>query len=244
VQRRELAQALRTAHRDLATTLRFDERAVPMCRTPHLTLLFGVEKLAGCPEDELHGQLHLFADRLEALHAQLAVVLALDATAPAEPLRVALLSDERTARRVARTWCGGVEMQGLGTIDVERGVAVLSATRAHGTDAALHGVLAHVLARLVLGRLVTPRQRDELGYGFLDAGLAHWCEMRCAGRAENFCVLDRLERPREYHGGDSGRAARGLLDRTALPSLERLLVTGCSDFDFADHAPRSRWSST
>jgi len=235
--RADLAQAFLREHFALLAAHQLDERLVLQCRTEHFTVLYGVERLDDCAAVTRHDQLHLYADRLEAVHARLTTVLGLDAAQPATPpRRIAILTDEQDVRRLGAAWCG-IELQGLGAVCAEPGAAVLWQTRAHRSDASLHRLVVHTAAQLIVGQQLPPDQVDQLGYGWLEAGLAHWCEAEFAGGVcENFTVLERPQPPRTFWGGDWRRAVRALLDSGKLPALADLLATERSDFDFAQHA--------
>jgi hypothetical protein len=233
--RRAEAQQFVAAGRELLAQCRVDAGTAMQCRTPHFDLLFAVGRIDGAPSADPHAQMHLFAQRLERLHAR---CVALFGAGPGgERVRLAVVKDGKEAQAACLLFTG-VEMQGAG--GASRGSkpsGVLLWGAASGKDPALHRALVHLTAHLLLAQALPDVEPDAPGFGWLDEGLAHWLEADLVdGRCENCCILGRPQPPRQFWNGDWRTGARELLEAGQLPSVAALLATDASDLDLAQHA--------
>lgn len=237
VRRRELARVLLGAHRGLVKANELGADTAMQCRSPGFLLLWDARAIGDNAAGARHDQMHECMRVLEAVRARTAKLLDED---PAQvltvPLRIAVVADEAAGARLSRSWCG-LEWQGQGIASPIQASAVVMQAGLPRQAVALHGVVVHAAAHLLLGQHLTAEVRDELGYGWLDAGFAHWCEAEfAAGALQTCCVLERLQAPRQFHDGNWRRAVRTMLDDGRLPQLSELLAVERSDLDLAQHA--------
>jgi hypothetical protein len=132
-------------------------------------------------------------------------------------LRVALLRDERDARRAAPLLVG-LDLQVIGALRLgSRTAACLwFDPRAIPDDAALDRLLAHVTARMLLSNMKPCIGPGEAGHGWLESGIAHWFEARVGdGRCTTLSFGELVQRP-------TGTFRRGLW----RPGVRRLLGEG------------------
>jgi hypothetical protein len=205
-------------------------------RTAHFELC-----LAGAPAeaaDELHRAAHRCAAELETLRALLVEKLGGDAAAgvvPGTRAQVAIVRERAAAARLAADWAG-VELQGLGKLrgDAAPALVLLREPKLVPDDAALQRLLAFHGARLVLAPLFGVP--DERGGGWLESGIAHWCEAEIAGgRCMSFAALDWPQPPQRFWDGDWRTGARALLEQDRLPTLADVVGRDTEDLDFAQH---------
>jgi len=206
-------------------------------RTAHFELC-----LAGAPADaadELHRAAHRCAAELEALRALLVEKVGGDAAAGAvqEPRApVAIVRERAAAARLAADWAG-IELQGLGALRAGAAPALvlLREPKIVPDDAAVQRLCAFHGARLVLASL-SAGALDERGGGWLEAGIAHWCEAEIAGgRCLAFAALEWLQPPQRFWDGDWRTGARALLEQDRLPPLADVVGRDAGDLDFAQH---------
>jgi hypothetical protein len=210
-----------------------EERSVLQCRSAHFDLLFAPGRIEGCRETDLHLQMHLFAGRLEALQTRFAAVLG--TRAPDTRIQVAIVKDERSAHRLCLSLTG-VEAQALGGSAGGIKPACVLQTPSANTDATLHRMLVHHVTSLLLAQALPDVDLDDLGQGWLAAGLAHWFEADQTGGCEDFGIQGHPQTPRLFQGGEWRKGVRDLLEQGRLPRLAELLATESSDLDYVQHA--------
>lgn len=215
-------------------------REATACRTKHFDVVFAPSRIDDCPAKTPHEQLHLYARRLEELRA--AALAAVGSHDDGGRCTLVLVRDDLDA---ARLWAHltGTEAQGLGVVAASRRACVLRhEPKATRTDAALQRLLAHAVAHLAMrGAMAaaTPGEQtlEELGYGWLDEGFAHWLEAEQPGElCETFCCLDRLQSPRRVLGSTWRVGVRALLRRSELPAVAEVLGPDAADQTPAQHA--------
>lgn len=198
----------------------------------HVELWFAPRALSDCPERDVHGQAHLFLDRLDAVVQRLAKLLALPPaqfTSAKLPV-VAVVGDAGDLERLS-AHLGTIEPQGAGVLDLGQRVALLQ--NQDGKDAALHRLAVHALAQVI----VAPHLGDDSrAWDWLRIGLAHWLAADLTGACDAIPVLDRPQPATRFFGGDWRVAARELLEAQTLPDLDALLSTDASHYDLAAHA--------
>ena len=214
-----------------------------MCRTAHLELWFAPGKLEGCPERDPHLQMHLYAARLETAYDRCAHLLSLEDPDGGAPFTIAVVHDDRDRARLAASLTG-IELQCLGTRNGARGTCVLdNDPHTVPDDDALHRLMVHNLAHLMVARAAGGRVLDDDGWGWLDAGVAHWSAAAATAAdspadqvCDCFCHLDRPVPQRRYFGGHWRMAVRELLEAGQLPALADIVGRGTSDLDLPQHA--------
>jgi hypothetical protein len=173
------------------------------------------------------------ARELDELLARVAL-LAGDSGGASPPLQMFVANEERRARERALAVCQR-ELQGLGVLAPEAGTAVLCATDELREPAALRRALVHVAVQLAVAQRLPEQRQDELGFGWLAAGLSHDATTALPdGAADMFVVRDVL-RTAQCWNGDFATAASGLVQQERQPALAALLATQQSDLDFAQH---------
>ncbi len=213
------------------------------CRTAHFDLLFAPGPIDGCPAKDVHAQLHVYGERLEALRSRARTALGLGEDDPASPdaadarFTVALVRDDLDCARLT-AHLAGLEPQGLGVVAPERRAIVLRHDpRATRGDDGLQRLLAHTVAHLVTGTLRPVGSLDAAGHGWLDEGFAHWLEAEQPGEVcETFCHLERVPPPRRCFGGRWRPGVRELLEASQLPSLTELIGRDAADLEPRHHA--------
>jgi hypothetical protein len=237
VRRRELARALQGEHQALVKANELGANTAMQCRSSSFLLLWDARAIGSNGAGARHAQMHECMRVLGGMRARVAELLDEDtAQVLTLPLRIAVVVDEDAGARMARSWCG-LEWQGQGVACPNKISAVVMQSGLPRDAVALHGVVVHAAAHLLLGQRLSAELRDELGYGWLDAGFAHWCEAEfAAGARQSCCVLERLQAPREFQNGNWRQAVRAMVDAGTLPALSELLAVERSDLDLAQHA--------
>ncbi len=237
LRRRELARNLLSEHRAWAKANELSADTAMQCRSSSFLLRWDAKAMGSNAEGARHDQMHDCMRVLQALRARTEKLLDEDTSQMLTvPLRIAVVADAEAGARVARTSCG-LEWQGQGVVCPPKISAVVMQAGLPREALALHGVVVHAAAHLVLGRLLTAEVRDQLGYGWLDAGFAHWCEAEFApGAWPSCCVQERLQAPRQFYDGNWRRAVRTMLDAGTLPALATVFAVERSDLDLAQHA--------
>ena len=222
----------RLTHADLGV-------APSLCATPTFELWFAPGGIEGCPERDPHRQMHLYADRLEALRqrAQRLLDLRIDPV-PGERLPlVAILRQSADIERLGAE-LGVSEAQGLGVLDLDRVVGIVqhAPPLARG-DAELHRLVLHAGAQLLLAHALRSVNAPAGNWAWLRTGLAHWLVADLGGGiCDTLCILDRPQPPVRYFGGNWRLATRELLASGQLPELADWFATDVSDYDLARHA--------
>jgi hypothetical protein len=202
-------------------------------RAGRVVLRWALEGVEGCPVAGRNEQANWHALRVdEALGRVADLVGSTPASAP--PIELWVGVDEAPARAKALAVCER-ELQGLGVLATAARAAVLCPPREQRESGPLLRLLTHVATQVFVAQMVTAAHQDELGYGWLAAGLAHHATTALPdGAADTFVVRDVVWSARCWRS-DFAAAAATLVQQERFPSLEALFATEQSDFDFAQH---------
>jgi hypothetical protein len=209
-------------------------------KTPHFDLACGL-KPATIGRDKLdqHARLHLYGERLEALHAKFLATFELAESDLPDRMTVAL-SEEGKDQQVLGprlTGLGPAGAIGLKLMGPEYVYTVYHDRRSLPDDEALHRAVVHNVAHLLLSQMRTAQWLGNRGHGWLDEGVPHWFEETVVGKCTNFCFEEiLLQTPASFKGGKWRPAVRKIVDEGKAPPFATFAAKNSDQLTFVEHA--------
>jgi hypothetical protein len=238
-ERQRLVAAWLAARRQAVDAL-VDNRPLLHLETPHCELVFSIRPLmVGRVRYDTHPLMHLYGERIEALHALFRERLDLaDADLPGK-LRVFLFRDQQDHEIVGPRLTGvstsnstGVKLMGVDCI-----YSMWQDPRMLADDEQLHRAVVHHVTHLLVSNLVESNWLGNMQLGWLDAGLAHWFEDAVTGKCANFCFEEVLLQPGAgFKGGAWRTPVRVMVDEGSAVPFAELATRNTDQLTFPEHA--------
>jgi hypothetical protein len=208
-------------------------------RTPHLHLVFSIRPMTVAKEKlDTHALMHLYAERIEDLRAQILALLEQPDQAQSSRLEIYLfreLQDHLTIGPEVTTVGGkGVGSKRLGTSTV---YSMFHDPRAMPDDESLWRNVVHHTTHLVVANLKREVWLGNQKCGWIDEGIAHWFEDKLTGRCMNFCYEEVGMIPgMTFKGGKWRAPVRKMVDTGKARSFAELSQLNSDQLTFEDHA--------
>ncbi len=231
---RERRKAAKARHAELEAEV---ERALPGGESEHFRLIWDLESMkVGRKRLDRHELLHLFAERMEAVHARYREVLEVPETDIPDRSAMAVWWLPADHADAARRWCGGSATMGVKRMGPKPFFSVCGNRSHFADDTDLHRYLVHNAAHLLLSNH-TPQQwmGQFKGGAWYDEGLASWFETDLAGGAQTWCFQEQDARGM-WGGGQWRVALRKLVADDTAPSVSQVLQRDVNALEMVEQA--------
>jgi len=177
----------------LATTKPTDEtfgRPLVHAESAHFALVFDIPRLDVEGGATAHGGMHVYLERLEALHAQVSADLGAtdaDYLAPTRVYLWARQADQEKASLLYTRQSSSTESKLMGKEPV---VTIFYDKEWLHEEFELHQALAHQVAHCLLSNVWDGIWPGNIRAGWLDEGLAHAYEMALFGEVRHYCYVE------------------------------------------------------
>lgn len=182
------------AHRAwLAATRPFDQtfgRELAHGGSAHFELVFDIPKLDVAGGSTRHGGMHVYIERLEALHAQVSADLGAaeaDYLAPTRVFLWAKKADQEKAALLYTRQSSSTESKLMGREPV---VTIFYDQEWLHEEFELHQALVHQVAHCLLSNVWDGIWPGNIRAGWLDEGLSHAYEMALFGEVRHYCYVE------------------------------------------------------
>ena len=233
-QMRARRDAARARHAELEAEV---ERSLPGGESEHFRLIWDLESMkVGRKRLDRHELLHLFAERMEAVHARYREVLEVEESAIPDRSAMAVWWLPTDHDDAARRWCGGSATMGVKRMGPKPFFSVCGNRSHFADDTDLHRYLVHNAAHLILSNH-TPQQwmGQFKGAAWYDEGLASWLETDLGGGAQTWCFQEQDARGM-WGGGKWRVALRKLVASEAAPSVAQVLQRDVNALEMVEQA--------
>lgn len=187
---RERRAAALVRHREFEAEMKLK---LPGGESEHFRLLWDLESVkVGRKRLNQHQLLHLFADRMEEVHARYLEVLHVKEREIPDRISMAvwwLPSDHANA---ARRFCGASASMGVKRMGPKPFFSACGNRSHFPSDEDMHRYLVHNAAHLLLSNQTPSRWMGQYkGGGWFDEGLASWFEIDLVERAQTWCYQEQ-----------------------------------------------------
>ncbi len=221
-------------HQELEAEMK---RKLPGGESEHFRLLWDIESMKiGRKRLDQHELLHLFADRMEQVHARYLEVLQVKEREIPDRSAMAVWWLPKDHDDAARRFCGGNASMGVKRMGPKPFFSTCG-TRSHfPSDEDLHRYLVHNAAHLLLSNHTPSKWMGQYkGGGWFDEGLASWFEIDLVERAQTWCFQE------QGTGGPWGKgkwriAVRKLVQQDRQPSVATVLGRDVNTLQQAEQA--------
>lgn len=203
----------------------------------HFRLLWDLESMkVGRKRLDRHELLHLFAERMEAVHARYREVLVVEEREIPDRSTMAVFWLPADHADASRRYCGGSATMGVKRMGPHPWFSVCGNRSHFADDTDLHRYLVHNATHLVLSNH-TPQQwmGQFKGAAWYDEGLASWLEIDLAGAAQTWCFQEQDVRG-SWGDGKWRLGIRKLLAKDAAPSVATVLSRDVNALEMVEQA--------
>ncbi|MEM7206018.1 MAG: hypothetical protein AAF628_37530 [Planctomycetota bacterium] len=176
-----------------ARRARIDEHAtrgeILHARTAHVDLAFSIRPLmVGKKKLDSHRLMHLYLERIEALHARFCQVFGIEDSVFSTRLQLFVFHDRDDHRVIApREAGGGGEALGMKLMGNSAVYSMWHDRRLMRSDEELFRNLVHNVTHLLVSNMPPQAWLGNRGSGWLDEGISHWFEDALTGKCTTFC---------------------------------------------------------
>ena len=231
---RERRKAAMVRHHELETEMK---RKLSGGESDHFRLLWDIESLKiGRKRFDQHELLHLFAERMEAVHARYLEVLHVKEREIPDRSGIAVWWLPNDHSEAARRFCGGNASMGVKRMGPNPFFSTCGSRSHFPTDDDLHRYLVHNAAHLLLSNNLPSLWMGQYkGGGWFDEGLASWFEIDLVERAQTWCFQE------QGVGGPWGKgnwrvAVRKLVQQDRQASVATVLSRDVNTLEQAEQA--------
>jgi hypothetical protein len=182
-----------------------------------------------------HELLHLYVERLEALHEDYRTTFGLSDEDFDHKARVCLWSSQDDHERASLEFCGTVSTLPTYRRGFESAFSLCAGERPFKDDESIHRVVVHHVAHAIMNLQKPAGFTATVKAGWADAGIAHWLTDRRFGASDVFCYpegpLDSGLKPGRWR-----RGVRTLIARDRVPPLPELVQLDTQELSREQHA--------
>jgi hypothetical protein len=177
----------------LATTRPYDEafgRPLAHAESAHFDLVFDIPELDVEGGASRHGGMHVYLERLEALHAQVSADLGARDSDYLAPTRVFLWSKEADQREASLRYTRQSSSTESKLMGKEPVVTIFYDKAWLHEEFELHQAVVHQVAHCLLSNVWDGIWPGNIRAGWLDEGFAHAYELALFGEVRHYCYVE------------------------------------------------------
>lgn len=182
-----------------------------------------------------HETMHLYADRLEEIHATYKEVFGVGDGVFGVKTRVFIWAMLPMHRRASLIFCGTQADNGVKLMGPEPNYSVHASRQLFPRDEILHRSIVHNVTHLLFAQHNPSRWVGNIQGGWADAGLAHWFEDRMLGGCTTYCY-EEVATNRNFKNGKFRVGLRKMIAKGDQPSVAAVMQRNTANLLPEEHA--------